>query len=205
MRSVHGRGRDRYADLLLRPRARRLLERRQQPAVRLPVGDAPCRGRQHCHAARRRARRVGRVHLHGDREPDRRRARPQPRLQGVRLQRASRLGGRAGAGRPAARRRRDGAAKVRAGRGGPVVQLLSPQRTGRPPPHRCSSSVFISTNLAYKLRNLGCEQVVLVGGLTDQCVDSAVRDACDLGARPHPRSPEIALDRPRSPAIAAEM
>mmetsp|Transcript_26826 Transcript_26826/g.80083 ORF Transcript_26826/g.80083 Transcript_26826/m.80083 type:complete len:201 (-) Transcript_26826:7-609(-) len=112
MRSVHGRGRDRYADLLLRPRARRLLERRQQPAVRLPAGDAPCRGRQHRHAARRRAPVVGRVHLHGDREPDRRRARPQPRLQGVRLQRASRLGGRAGAGRPAARRRRDGAAKV---------------------------------------------------------------------------------------------
>ncbi|EOD20073.1 hypothetical protein EMIHUDRAFT_57493, partial [Emiliania huxleyi CCMP1516] len=39
---------------------------------------------------------------------------------------------------------------------------------------KCSSSVFISTNLAYKLRNLGCEQVVLVGGLTDQCVDSAI-------------------------------
>jgi ureidoacrylate peracid hydrolase len=46
---------------------------------------------------------------------------------------------------------------------------------------KCSSSVFISTNLAYKLRNLGVKQVVLVGGLTDQCVDSAVRDACDLG------------------------
>ena len=41
--------------------------------------------------------------------------------------------------------------------------------------------MFISTNAAYKLRNLGCRQVVLVGGLTDQCIDSAARDACDLG------------------------
>ncbi|KAK7254478.1 isochorismatase [Aureococcus anophagefferens] len=44
-----------------------------------------------------------------------------------------------------------------------------------------SSSVFCSTNVAYVLRNLGVDQVVLVGGLTDQCVESAVRDACDAG------------------------
>lgn len=46
---------------------------------------------------------------------------------------------------------------------------------------KLSSSVFISTNIAYILRNLGIRQVVLCGGLTDQCIDSAVRDACDLG------------------------
>ena len=46
---------------------------------------------------------------------------------------------------------------------------------------KCSSSVFVSTNIAYKLRNLGIKQVVLMGGLTDQCVDSAIRDACDEG------------------------
>ena len=46
---------------------------------------------------------------------------------------------------------------------------------------KCSSSVFCSTVAAYKLRNLGVKQVVLLGGLTDQCVDSAVRDACDGG------------------------
>ena len=46
---------------------------------------------------------------------------------------------------------------------------------------KCSSSVFISTNVAYKLRNLGVKQLVVCGGLTDQCVDSAVRDACDEG------------------------
>jgi len=46
---------------------------------------------------------------------------------------------------------------------------------------KTSSSVFISTNLHYVLGNLGIKQVVIAGALTDQCVDSAVRDACDLG------------------------
>jgi len=61
-----------------------------------------------------------------------------------------------------------------------VLDALSPQRDEIVLP-KCSSSVFVSTNLAYKLRNLGVRQVVLVGGLTDQCIDSAVRDACDEG------------------------
>jgi ureidoacrylate peracid hydrolase len=46
---------------------------------------------------------------------------------------------------------------------------------------KTSSSVFISTNIDYVLRNLGIRFLILVGVLTDQCVDSAVRDACDLG------------------------
>jgi ureidoacrylate peracid hydrolase len=46
---------------------------------------------------------------------------------------------------------------------------------------KTSSSVFISTNIHYILGNLGVKQLVIVGALTDQCVDSAVRDACDLG------------------------
>jgi ureidoacrylate peracid hydrolase len=46
---------------------------------------------------------------------------------------------------------------------------------------KTSSSVFISTNLDYVLRNLGTRYLVIAGCLTDQCVDSAVRDACDLG------------------------
>ncbi len=44
-----------------------------------------------------------------------------------------------------------------------------------------SSSVFVSTHIDYLLRNLGVKQLVLSGLLTDQCVESAVRDACDLG------------------------
>jgi len=46
---------------------------------------------------------------------------------------------------------------------------------------KSSSSVFISTHIDYVLRNLGVRQLVICGLLTDQCVESAVRDACDLG------------------------
>ena len=46
---------------------------------------------------------------------------------------------------------------------------------------KTSSSVFISTNMDYVLRNLGIRSLVVAGVLTDQCVESAVRDACDLG------------------------
>ncbi|MEA3151883.1 MAG: ureidoacrylate peracid hydrolase [Gammaproteobacteria bacterium] len=46
---------------------------------------------------------------------------------------------------------------------------------------KTSSSVFISTNIDYVLRNLGTKYLIIAGCLTDQCVDSAVRDACDLG------------------------
>jgi ureidoacrylate peracid hydrolase len=46
---------------------------------------------------------------------------------------------------------------------------------------KTSSSVFISTNIDYVLRNLGVRFLVIAGCLTDQCVDSTVRDACDLG------------------------
>jgi ureidoacrylate peracid hydrolase len=46
---------------------------------------------------------------------------------------------------------------------------------------KTSSSVFISTNIHYVLGNLGVKHLILAGALTDQCVDSAVRDACDLG------------------------
>ena len=46
---------------------------------------------------------------------------------------------------------------------------------------KSSSSVFVSTHIDYVLRNLGVKQLVIVGILTDQCVESAIRDACDLG------------------------
>ena len=46
---------------------------------------------------------------------------------------------------------------------------------------KTSSSVFISTHIDYILRNLGVKQLVLSGLITDQCVESAIRDACDLG------------------------
>ncbi|KAL9191079.1 hypothetical protein ACHAXT_000785 [Thalassiosira profunda] len=46
---------------------------------------------------------------------------------------------------------------------------------------KTSCSVFQSTNLDYILRNLSVEQLVVCGQLTDQCVESAVRDAADFG------------------------
>jgi ureidoacrylate peracid hydrolase len=46
---------------------------------------------------------------------------------------------------------------------------------------KTSSAVFISTNIDYVLRNLGVRSLIIAGVLTDQCIDSAVRDACDLG------------------------
>lgn len=46
---------------------------------------------------------------------------------------------------------------------------------------KTSCSVFMSTNINYVLRNLGISQLVVTGMVTNQCVESAVRDAADLG------------------------
>lgn len=46
---------------------------------------------------------------------------------------------------------------------------------------KSSSSVFVSTHIDYVLRNLGVRQLVISGLVTDQCVEGAIRDACDLG------------------------
>ena len=46
---------------------------------------------------------------------------------------------------------------------------------------KTSSSLFNSTNFEYVLRNLRIEYVMAMGMLTDQCVESAVRDGCDRG------------------------
>jgi ureidoacrylate peracid hydrolase len=46
---------------------------------------------------------------------------------------------------------------------------------------KTSSSVFNSTNIEYVLRNLGIEYILAMGIVTDQCVETAVRDGCDRG------------------------
>ena len=46
---------------------------------------------------------------------------------------------------------------------------------------KTSSNVFVSTNIDYVLRNLGTKYLVISGIVTDQCVEGAVRDACDMG------------------------
>jgi len=63
---------------------------------------------------------------------------------------------------------------------GKVIDQIVPQGDEIVLP-KSSSSVFVSTHIDYILRNLGVRQLVLSGLLTDQCVESAIRDACDLG------------------------
>jgi nicotinamidase-related amidase len=46
---------------------------------------------------------------------------------------------------------------------------------------KTSSGVFNSTNIDYILRNLGQDYLVIMGMLTDQCIDMAIRDAADKG------------------------
>lgn len=63
---------------------------------------------------------------------------------------------------------------------GKVIDALAPVGDEIVLP-KTSSSVFISTHIDYILRNLGVKQLVISGLVTDQCVESAIRDACDLG------------------------
>ena len=46
---------------------------------------------------------------------------------------------------------------------------------------KTASGVFNATNIEYLLRNLKIERLALVGVYTNQCVESAVRDAADRG------------------------
>ena len=46
---------------------------------------------------------------------------------------------------------------------------------------KTSSSVFNSTNIEYVLKNLSIQYLMIMGIVTDQCVETAVRDGCDKG------------------------
>jgi ureidoacrylate peracid hydrolase len=46
---------------------------------------------------------------------------------------------------------------------------------------KTSSSLFNSTNADYVLRNLGIEYILVMGMVTDQCVETTIRDGCDRG------------------------
>ena len=63
---------------------------------------------------------------------------------------------------------------------GKVLDQIAPERDEIVLP-KTSSSVFVSTHIDYVLRNLGVRQLAISGLITDQCVESAIRDACDLG------------------------
>ena len=47
--------------------------------------------------------------------------------------------------------------------------------------NKTASGVFNSTNLHYVLRNLDISSIFIVGVYSNECVSTAVRDACDLG------------------------
>lgn len=47
--------------------------------------------------------------------------------------------------------------------------------------NKTASGVFSSTNLHYVLTNLGITSLFIVGVYTNECVETTVRDACDLG------------------------
>jgi nicotinamidase-related amidase len=47
--------------------------------------------------------------------------------------------------------------------------------------NKTASGVFNSTNLQYILRNLDITSLFIVGVYSNECVSTAVRDACDLG------------------------
>jgi nicotinamidase-related amidase len=46
---------------------------------------------------------------------------------------------------------------------------------------KTASGIFNATNISYVLRNLGIDYLVIYGVVTDQCVESAIRDAADQG------------------------
>ena len=46
---------------------------------------------------------------------------------------------------------------------------------------KTASGIFNATNIEYVLRNLGVEFLVVYGVMTDQCVETTVRDAADRG------------------------
>ncbi len=61
-----------------------------------------------------------------------------------------------------------------------VVDVIAPQGDEIVIP-KTASSVFNATNIDFVLRNLEIDYLLVAGLLTDQCVESAVRDACDRG------------------------
>lgn len=47
--------------------------------------------------------------------------------------------------------------------------------------NKTASGVFSSTNIHYVLSNMGIRSLYLAGVYTNECVETAARDACDLG------------------------
>ena len=48
---------------------------------------------------------------------------------------------------------------------------------------KTTSSVFISTNADFVLRNMGVDTIIMTGVVTNNCVESSTRNAADIGYR----------------------
>jgi ureidoacrylate peracid hydrolase len=64
--------------------------------------------------------------------------------------------------------------------GGRVIDALAPQGD-EIVLKKTASGVFNATNIEYLLRNMGIVKLAICGVYTNQCVESAVRDAADRG------------------------
>lgn len=64
--------------------------------------------------------------------------------------------------------------------GAKVIEAVGPRGDEITIP-KTASGIFNATNIDYVLRNLGVEFLVVYGIVTDQCVESAIRDAADRG------------------------
>jgi len=73
--------------------------------------------------------------------------------------------------------------RIHAARGsweGKVIDEVAPAEDDIIIP-KSASGIFNSTNIEYVLRNLDIRYLIVYGVLTDQCVESTVRDAADRG------------------------
>ena len=61
-----------------------------------------------------------------------------------------------------------------------VIEPLAPDANDIVIP-KTTSSLFNSTGFDHVLRNLGIESLMVMGVVTDQCVESTIRDGCDHG------------------------
>ncbi len=69
---------------------------------------------------------------------------------------------------------------------------------------KTASGIFNATNIDYVLRNLGIQYLVIYGVVTDQCVESAIRDAADRGFLVTQVEDCCAADTPESHATSID-
>lgn len=69
---------------------------------------------------------------------------------------------------------------------------------------KTASGIFNATNIEYVLRNLGIEYLIVYGVVTDQCVESAIRDAADRGFLVTQVDDCCAADTPDNHAISID-